>query len=166
MTSTPEESRAGKTGAGPGGLDLSAAQPVAAREDEGNTFHVRDENDELLFHRPPGSDPKAEPLPVTITMAGTYSQKYRKARAAQMTKTLKRGRSGVVKLTGELLEEQRDDLVATCALAWDGFYSGVRPVPCQKQHVLEHMQAMPWIRDQAEEAMNDHEGFTRTSSSS
>lgn len=162
--STPEESAAGRTGAGPGGLDLSTAQPVATREDEGNTIHLRDENDELLYHRPPGSGPKAEPLPVTITMAGTYSKKYRRARAAQMTKTVKKGRSGAIRITGELLEEQRDELVATCALAWDGFYSASKPVPCNKQNATDHFQAMPWIRDQAEEAMNDHEAFIKGSS--
>ena len=89
---------------------------MASREDEGNTIHLRDEMDDLLYHRPPGSDPKAEPLPVTITVAGTYSQKYRKARAAQMTRTVKKGRSGAMRITGELLEEQRDELVAACAL--------------------------------------------------
>lgn len=137
------------------GFDLSEAAAVAAKEDEGTVVHVRGSDGEPMYF---GKD---DAEPVTITVAGTYSKAYRRAVDAQRERLVKQRR---VTLTGEALAKQQLELVAACVLAWSGIVDAGKPLPCEKPNVLRLLTAAPWIREQVEEAMQDHAGFFGSSS--
>jgi len=135
-----------------GGFDLGAAKPVAALEDEGQTIEIRDIDGEVMTW----TDGDGKAHPVTITVAGSYSTRYRRAQEAQITRTMKRRNP---QITGEALGKQRLEVVAACVLAWTGFANKGKPLPCDKDNVMFVLEAAPWIREQVEGAMEDHAGF-------
>ena len=139
------------------GLDISTAAEAAKIEDEGQVVHVRDRDGEMLYY----ANGTQERRPVTITVAGTYSSVYRGALNRQRDRLVKLRRA---KLTGDMVEEQQLELMAACVLAWDGFFIGAEPVKCTRENVKQVLATVPWIREQVDEAMGDHEGFTRRSS--
>jgi hypothetical protein len=61
---------------------------------------------------------------------------------------------------------QQVETVASCVLEWEGFVNDGQPVPCTKENAIKYMTAAPWIREQFEELMNDHELFSKSSSGS
>jgi len=135
------------------GLDITKAAEAAKVEDEGQVVHVRDRDGEPLY--------TDEQQPVTITVAGTYSGKYRQAANRQRDRLVKMRRA---KLSGELIEQQQLELMAACVLDWHGFTVDGKPVPCNVENAKQLLASVPWVREQVEEAMNDHEGFSRSSS--
>jgi len=138
------------------GFDLSQAAPVVAREDKGIAVHLRDEAGDLMYH---GDD-----KPVTWTVVGTYSGRYRKALDAQADKRF-RSRSRQPDDLDQIREDSID-LVADCSLAWDGFYDNGQPLAFSKASAVKVLKLAPWIREQVERAMDDHAGFSRLSSES
>lgn len=135
------------------GFDLSSAAPVADAEDEGQTFHVHDEHGDPLYY--------ADQKPVTMTMAGTYSRRYRRAEEAMTNRRLKRRRRS---LSAEEVRRDQLHLTASCALDWEGFFQGGTPIECTKDNAVKVLEVAPWIRDQAEQVMEDHAGFLQSSS--
>lgn len=133
-----------------GGFDLAEAAPVADLEDQGTLVHVRDTSGELMYYR---ETEEGDDLPVTIRVAGTYSTRYRRAMESQNTRTLRKKN---VVLTGELLTANRLDLIAKCVLDWQGFAKVGPPSP---ENVRKVMGAAPWIREQIEQTMEDHQAF-------
>lgn len=140
------------------GFEISTSKSVAEREDEGVVINVRDANGDELFYGE-GAAKKA----VTITVAGTYSKTYRRATDAQRERMMKQRR---VSLSGDQLAKQQLELVAACVLAWDGFVSNGQPYECTKANVISLLDSAPWIREQVEEAMNDHQSFFPSNSES
>lgn len=133
------------------GFDLQTAAPIAEQEDQGLVVQIRD-----AFGNPLTFTDDAGEHPVTMTVAGTYSNRYRRAREAQTTRQLKRRSTN---LTGDLVNSQRIGVVADCVLAWSGFMSGGKPLACDKEHVFQVLKHAPWILEQVESAMEDHEAF-------
>ena len=122
-------------------MEISTSKSVAEREEEGIVIDVRDASGEVE----PG---------VTITVVGTYSQTYRKAQNANRDKWLKQRR-----MDGDALEERSLETTAKCIKAWTGFTSEGKPFPYTKENAIALLSGAPWIREQVEEAMNDHAGF-------
>jgi hypothetical protein len=139
------------------GIDITLAADAAKVEDEGQVVHLRGRDGELLYF---ANGTEAQ-KPVTITVVGTYSTVYRSALNRQRDRLVKMRRA---KLTGDMVEEQQLDLMAACVLGWDGFFVGERPVPFTRENVKQVLATVPWIREQVDEAMSDHEGFTKGSS--
>lgn len=135
------------------GFDVAAAKAVAAQEDEGIVVPVKDERGEPQF---------VGDVPVTITVAGTYSSVYRRALDAQRDRLMKRRRAS----TGDELQRQQLEIVAACILAWDGIMSGEKAFPLTKENAIVLLEAAPWIRADVEAAMDDHAGFFKPASSS
>lgn len=136
-----------------GGFDLSTTSDVAAREDDGKWVAIRDSQGEFLTYTPAEG---GEKKPVRIRVAGTYSNVYRRATDKQRDRMLRHRRA---KLTGAQLNEQQLELVADCVLEWEGFFSGGKPVQCTKLNVVAVLQRAPWIREDVESEMSDHESF-------
>lgn len=132
-----------------GGFDLSTAKPVADREDEGQVVHLSDLHSEPMYY---GEDRK----PVTVKVAGTFSATYRRAEQALADRRLKRSAR---RLTGEGMQKDQLGLVAACVLSWEGFFDNGKPIPCDRSSVVMVLERAPWIREQIERAMEDHEGF-------
>lgn len=144
-----------QNGVSPQGFDISGQKAVvASREDEGTVIHVRNEvGDHLHF----GEDKK----PVTILVAGSYSTVYRKALDAQRDRMMKHRR---LSATGEQLARNQLELIAACVLSWEGFCDGPKVVPCTKENAITILSLFPWIREDVEAAMGDHQSFFKNSS--
>ncbi len=133
--------------------DISTAgQTVADREDEGTLVHLRDEMNEKQYQD------EAQTKPVTMQVVGTYSSRYRRLLDAQRDRGLKRRSSTV---DGDELEQRTLELIAGCTLGWDGLTVNGQPLPFSKPNAIAILRAMPWIREQIEAAMNDHQLYFR-----
>lgn len=141
------------------GFDINTAADAANVEDEGQVVHCRDRAGDPMYY---GEDKK----PVTITVAGSYSSFYRKEQARQRARIGKMQRRRLTSDLGNLAEDQALYQAAACCLAWDGFFAGDKPVPCTAENARLVLERAPWIREQVEEAMHDHEGFSKTNSAS
>jgi hypothetical protein len=137
------------------GFDLGAAPQVAEREDEGTTFHVRDECDELAFY----TDDDGTEKPVTITVAGSYSTRFNRA-----NERLQRRKWKVGTTAEEIQDAFREDVVAECILAWDGFFKDGKPAQLDKKHKHDAVHNQ-WLYPQISRAMDDHKSFFKPSSS-
>jgi hypothetical protein len=137
------------------GFDLSTADDVAGRENEGQWIEIHGAEGDPLFYRD-GEDVK----PVRALVAGTYSRRYRRVEESLRDKRMKKGS----RYTGEQFERDQVRLAALCVLDWEGFFASGKPIPCDESNVATVLQKAPWIRDQVTTAMQDHEGFSEASS--
>lgn len=130
-------------------FDLNAGKAVAEREDAGTTIHVRDAAGEKMYQDEAGT------VPVTITVAGTYSTRYRKLMDASGDKSWKK------RGTMEAEDSRRNtlEIIAGCVLGWDGFVASGEPFACNKTNACILLDSCPWIREQVEKAMTDHASF-------
>jgi hypothetical protein len=136
------------------GFDLGAATPIIEREDEGQCVRITGvDGSELTF---------GDGEPVTMTVSGTYSKRYRKARNAQ----IRQMRSRRSQPSLEDIERDAVALHAECVSAWAGFFEAGKPLDCTKANVLRVLEAAPWIHEQVVVAMEDHAGFFANSSAS
>ncbi len=133
---------------------LNTGKSVAEREDEGTTFHVRNEQGEKMW-----AD-EAETKPVTITVAGTYSNRYRKLTDASNDKAWKKAG----RLEAEDNRKSALEIIAGCILKWDGFTAGSAAFPLNKTNAVVLLDQCPWIREQVEKHMTDHALFTAAAS--
>lgn len=131
------------------GFDLGSAPSVAEREDEGAVVHVRSETGERLYDGD---------VPVTITVAGTYSTRYKAATLAQRNRALKTRQAD---FDAERLDENALAIMSACVISWQGFRAGDVPLAPTPQNVRAVFERAPWIREQVEAAMTDHAAFFR-----
>lgn len=142
-----------------GGIDLTRAGDVSKREDAGQVVHVRDANFEPAYYNG---------QPVTITVAGTWSSVYRRTQDAQVQRMIRKKQRD---LTAEQLTANRVDLVAACILGWQGLTNGTDrdgkqiPLPFTRENAVL-VAGVPWLREQLEEAQQDHASFSRPDSTS
>ena len=129
-------------------MEVTRNRSVAEREDEGTVVQVKDENGDTQEG-------------VTITVAGTYSSRYRRATDAQRERMLKSRRAS---LTGEQLNRQQLELVAACIISWEGFTAEGKPYPLTKENAVALLDNAPWIREEVESAMGDHSAYFLASS--
>jgi len=134
------------------GFDLSTAGSVIEREEQGQAVHITDAAGNLLYQD------AEKTKPVTMTVVGTYSRRYKRAMEGRAQQARKR------RLSEE--EAQRDVLEATaeCVIAWDGFHDAGKPLECKPSNVVKVLEAAPWIYEQVATAMWDHAGFLRAAS--
>lgn len=129
------------------GIELSSKQDVAKREDEGQLVHLRDEFGEPWLEN--GS-------PVTVTVVGTYSTRYRRAEAAAGRRFQKQMRSQ----GGDFdMRAYNEDVAAQCITAWTEFTDNGQPTTPTRELVLRLFAAMPWIYPQVNAAMENHAAF-------
>ena len=132
-------------------LDLNVAATEASHEDDGQTLTLEDREGQPY-------DP-----PATIVVAGSYSKHCRTAEA-RFDREL--ARSGRRKLPEDFTLQRRIQVAAACILSWDGIVADGAVVPCTRENAIALLSCAPWVREQVEEAMNDHAGFSKTASSS
>lgn len=103
-----------------------------------------------------------EPLEgVTLTLLGTDSAKYR---AIQRRKTqsaldrMSKGRRSLRLKAEETEAEALADLVEL-TVAWTGITEAGVPVPFGKEAVERYYAELPWLREQAQEFVNDRANF-------
>jgi hypothetical protein len=132
-------------------FDLGAEKAKAAREDEGIVVQINDERGEPMTY--------GEGLAVTVKVVGTYSKRYRDAERMRVDKRWKsRG------VDPDVIRREALELTAECVLEWAGFFDGGKPLDCSRANVVRVLDAVPWVRQQIEVAMEDHAGFSRAPS--
>lgn len=136
------------------GIRFSTLSEQSAREDEGQRVAITLPDGSPATYTSDAGEAK----PVTVTVRGTYSSAYRRALEDQ------RGRNArlrATQVTGKLLMRNQIEAVVASMAAWDGFFDDAgQPVPLGPESASEVLEKAPWIREQIEEAMNDHAGFS------
>lgn len=130
-------------------MDISTSKHLAQQEDDGITITISGPDGDKLTQ-------DDGVTPVTITVAGSYSQRYRKAANANRDKLLKQRTRTV---GADDLDRQALDLLAACVIAWDGFTDDGKPYPLTRENAVALFDACPWIREQVESAVSDHARF-------
>ena len=115
---------------------------VASTEDAGRIIELRDHLGAPLVD--------ADGAPVTARIAGTYSTRYAKAKAAQRDRMVRQRGAG---MTGDSIEAQAIELDAACVMEWDLRDGAVMADP---KLILREF---PWLREQVVEAANEHARF-------
>lgn len=128
-------------------VDLTLAPSVAEIEDAGRTIPLLDVNGD------PWLDDDG--TPVTATIAGLYSKRYRQAKTKELDRALKTGKRG----TGEEFEAANLRVDAALVLTWDIQINGQMAPPAVV------FQQLPHIRDQITEAAAEHAAFFAPTSS-
>lgn len=123
---------------------------AASREEEGVVVHVTDAEDTPQFY----DTPEGERLPVTITVAGAHSTRFRRVEENIRQRKLKPS-----KLTGQAIYMENIEKAAACTLAWQGFVVNDQPIRCDAANAKVLYMACPWVYDQVLEAMHDHARF-------
>lgn len=152
------------------GFRLNDTKKDVSAEDAGTTIHLRDIAGEPMMYG--GEEIALEggereivgAKPVTLTIAGSYSARFKKAEQAFTAKIGKEKRAGAT--VSEIMARRALELTAACVIAWDGItYDGTVPVPLSKENAEAVFTEARWIFDQAFEASNDHASFSTPSSS-
>lgn len=137
-------------------MDINSTETALAIEDEGIVVEIMGPTgDPEMF-----GDPEH---PVTITVAGTYSKKYRRADEWQRQQVIAlRGR----KLTGEASLRMLSEFVARCTLGWPlgAFVLDGAPLPFSLANAITLYDRLPLVREQVEAGMSDHAGFIKKNS--
>jgi hypothetical protein len=131
------------------GFDIHEQIEAAKSEDQGKAFHVRGADGKPAFH---GEGPDRKP--VTITVAGTHSERVRRKDREIRRRKIRQGT-----FTLEQAHDNAIELAVAATIGWDGFTSRGAPLPCTPANVEQLYRGCPWIFDDAQEAMNDHAGF-------
>lgn len=99
--------------------------------------------------------------PITIRLVGTDSTIYRKAQAAITNRKLAQNKRNV-KITAEELEADGLELLAKCTVNWhhDLAVDGA-PLEFSVDNARKLYRRFPWIREQAEEFVNERANFLR-----
>lgn len=144
---------------GLGGLNLGEARKVQVAEDAGMVVELSDSTGEKMLYL----DEHGDKAPVTMTTVGTYSKTFRHAKRAQTNRMLK---NKTTQLTAEGLEEGAITLTARCVREWQGvFDANGGPLECNLANVTAVFTAAPWVLEQIDTAMGNHESFSKANSS-
>jgi len=129
-------------------IDLQAAQ--AKKEDEGIVIHIHGVDEIPLYYK----DHEGENKPVTITVAGAHSQKYR-----AVERELRKRKIKPKSLTSAQAFEDNMHKAVVCTLTWEGFNVNGQHVEPTAHNVEMVYKRCPWVYDQVVEAMHDHAAF-------
>lgn len=143
-------------------MDLS--KYVTAAE-EGTVYEVKDPNGEPLLQE--GSTPE-KPKPVTITLAGTDSERWTKAEDIIYNRRQKSSNPRNM-FAAKTAEEQRQDaafLLASVTLAWDGVVLDGKPLECTQANAKMLYLKVKMVREQVDAFLADRRNFTKASSTS
>jgi hypothetical protein len=125
-------------------MDIDTLAEVS--EDEGVIVHLRDRDGKLEYDGD---------KPVTMKVAGQYSERYRKAQRAITERNLKKRSSGI---DVDYLEKVPLELEAACIVEWPFSASG-KPLPVSPTNWSAIIGKRPWYRPQIREAIERYTDF-------
>lgn len=137
------------------GFDIKQEAAAAAVEDEGTLVHVEDRTGKPYFF----TDAQGNEKPVTITVAGSNSRRYRRAEDAIRKRPLKPR-----KFNQEQIHEEAMEKAIACTVTWEGIYIDGTPVDPSRHNVGMLYKACPWVLNQVNAAIHDPELFTGSGS--
>lgn len=101
--------------------------------------------------------------PWTITLLGADSDMLRnlshKSTNKRLSRAFKGGRRNRVATKSEELEEDALDILVAATTGWKHITLGGEKIPCTKDRVREVYTLFPWIREQADEFINDRSNY-------
>jgi hypothetical protein len=110
-----------------------------------------------------GSDMKTKDgNPVTITLAGVDSERYRKAVRDGANRAIEAQRRGQQRTADEVSAESRRMLVA-CTLGWSGISDGDKPLEHSAANADMLYQRLPWLAEQASVFIQSRANFMKAS---
>lgn len=137
------------------GFKISAAKAAAAVEDEGTTVHVKDHAGTPQYYRAEDGSER----PVTITVTGRHSSRYRRAAEAIRKRPFKG------KVTGETFYGETIEKAIACTIGWEGFLEDDdSPMELSRANIGRLYQECNWVLDEVSEAIHDSANFSRSSS--
>lgn len=131
-------------------MDVTTISTVS--EDEGTVVHLKDAAGELLFD----GDGESK-TPVTIRVAGTYSDRHKKAQKKIKDRNLRANRRGQ-DYTADTLEAGTTELEAACIIEWT-FTANGQSFPITAANWKALVAKQPQWQEQVALAMNDHARF-------
>ncbi len=141
-------------------MDLSDFSKVTAAAEEGAILEVKD----------PIGDPILQPggKPVTITLAGMESNKFRKARNVIGNRYLKQSggaRYPFAQTTEAAIDDQAFQL-ASVTLSWEGIVDEGQPIECNAVNAKRLYIKYDFLRRQVDEFVGEQRNFWKASSTS
>jgi len=135
-------------------VDLSTLDTVSAAE-EGAVMELRHPATGAVLNQDDGS-------PVTITLAGSDSERYRKAERSNQNRRLKNsaGRRGLT-VTSEELENDNLEVLAAATVAWAGIVLHGESLDCTVANARKVFKEIPWAREQAEQFVAERANFLK-----
>jgi len=124
---------------------------------------IKDTTTVTLFH-PASGDPllNADKSPMTVTIHGPYSERYKAVLREQQqrrTKDVARSAGRAPVMTTEEIETYTRELLARCIEDWAVTLEGDEMLPCTPENIEMVLDEFPWLRDQVNLAMGDVSGF-------
>ena len=116
---------------------------------EGIDVHVRDSENNFMYYEENGKS-----LPVTITVAGIYSEQHRRIESKQRRKKIK-GRPTFASMHNEAMER-----VVFCTLGWTGMTmdeAGAVTWPCTRENIRYLYTNCGWVYEDVVDAMQEGE---------
>lgn len=100
--------------------------------------------------------------PITVTLAGQDSDRYRAADRRIANKRLAASSNGQrLKLTAEGIEADSLQRLVACTVGWNGVQWGGEPKDCTPENAREAYTRLPWLREQAEAFIADRANFLK-----
>lgn len=127
------------------GFDLKEQKEVLAAQDNGFPVHLRGLDGELLYH--------GQEKPVTITVVGRHSSRWRRAEEALRKR----------RIAGETIEDGLTvaETMAACTDGWDGITNGAKPHPFTPENAARLYADFPFVQSQVMAAMITPGNFTK-----
>jgi hypothetical protein len=100
--------------------------------------------------------------PVTITLAGTDSERFRRAERQALNRRLQGPRRNQ-NVTAEELEANGINGLVACTLAWSGIVLDGESLACTPDNARLVYKRLPWLREQANEFTGQRANFLRAS---
>jgi hypothetical protein len=130
--------------------NLASIKAAVAQEDEGVTVTIYQKDGDPYL----GADGE----PSTITVVGSESARYKRAKHAQYRRMTKRVRSGRGEATPEELEQDAVDLVAAAVIGFSGWEDGTTPLPFTPENV-KMLLGFDHIMEQVQAGIHRHASF-------
>lgn len=100
--------------------------------------------------------------PVTVTLAGQDSDRFKKADRKISNRRLATSASGQrLKLTAEGIDSDSLERLVACTISWSGIGWGGGEKECTPENAREAYTKLPWLREQAEAFIGDRANFLK-----
>lgn len=122
-----------------------------------------DEGVALTVLRPDNGEPMrtAAGEPVTVTIAGRDSRRYRRAERAMIQRRLA---NPDVEMTDEVVEQERARILADCVVSWSGVTLEGAELECTADNAQMMFIRFPWLADQVDAFQARRANFFETRS--
>ncbi len=99
--------------------------------------------------------------PMTITVNGVYSDRYRQAVEEQQNDRIKRAQAsgGKITLAASDIDANRKALVAQCVEEWDITLDGQRPPKLTKEAAIALFNRLPFVYYQVNASIEEEQSF-------